>query len=378
MRIRKADNIYYDSERNVYYAYFNYGKREDGKGYIRKAQTFSNFKAAKKAVREFEVAQANKKIHAPRNTTLKEFSDDWIKYKDSNCEKTTIYHYTCYLKKHVNPILGDMSLEEITPKVINEFIHHKLTGTYDGKPLTKNYMRKIYDMLKQMFDRAVELKEISENPLNYIKPPKKQETNIDVYTLNQLKKLFEVSAGTRMEIVVKLAGYLGLRRGEICGLKWSSIDFEKKLLIVNNTRTRAQVIIEKAPKSLRSKRVLAIPDDLLDVLKKVKEEQEHIRKAQEIESEFEYVVCNTFGTPVSPNYVSDCFKAMIDDAHLPHTTLHGLRHSFASVANELGISIYEISTAMGHSSVAITDKIYVTLFQQSHRSTIDAVADVLK
>ena len=120
-----------------------------------------------------------------------------------------------------------------------------------------------------------------------------------------------------------------------------------------------------------------MPQDLAKTLKEIKAEHGDYKAKLQADHGFEYVISMENGMPMRPNYVSDCFKKTIDDAHLPHITLHGIRHSFASVANELGIPLYEISTSLGHSNTTITEQIYVKLFDAKHTDTINTVADAL-
>lgn len=375
-REKVADNIYYDSDRKKYYVYFNYGKDQTGK-YVRKVKTYSNLKEAKKDLKTFESEKANDRLIAPTGITFGEYVANWIKYKQLSCEKTTLYGYKSMLNKHILPAIGKMPLQSINSDVIKDYLYKKNAGLNGSQPLSENSLRKHYDLLKQIFDRAVDEEKIRVNPLKILIPPKKTKADIAVYTIDQLKKLISVATGTRMEIIIKLAVYLGLRREEICGLKWSAINLENKIVYINNARTYAGSNIEKTTKTERSKRTLYMPDDLFNTLVTIKEEQERIKDSYHTTEGFEYVVSMNNGKPMRPNYVSDCFKQMIEDANLPHITLHGLRHSFASVANEKHVSIYEISTILGHSNVKVTEQIYTHLFDKTHQESIDIVADNL-
>jgi len=84
-----------------------------------------------------------------------------------------------------------------------------------------------------------------------------------------------------------------------------------------------------------------------------------------------YVLTHEDGRPIRPNYASELFKRFILDNDLPPLTLHGLRHSFASVANAKGVSLFDIGKALGHSSTATTGKIYTHLLDQDHRNMLE-------
>lgn len=376
MREKVVQNIYYDREKKTYIVYFNYGKDPSGK-YIRKTKTYKDIRTAKRELKNFEAEKVNQELIDPSSVTFKEYAEQWLKYKTASCEDTTIYGYSQFLNKHIYPFMGDMQLQDITTDTINDYIYFKSHCKKKDNPLSLNSIRKHYDLLKQLFDRAVDSGRIKKNPVNNVAPPKKTAAEISVYTAEQLQMLFSIISGTRMEPIVKLAGYLGLRREEICGLKWESVNFEKNVIYINNARTFAGTTVEKGTKSKRSTRVLAMPQDLAKTLKEIKAEHDDYKAKLQADHGFEYVISMENGMPMRPNYVSDCFKKTIDDAHLPHITLHGIRHSFASVANELGIPLYEISTSLGHSNTTITEQIYVKLFDAKHTDTINTVADAL-
>jgi len=84
----------------------------------------------------------------------------------------------------------------------------------------------------------------------------------------------------------------------------------------------------------------------------------------------DYVIVNEQGKPIRPNYVSELFKVFIKENDLPPITLHGLRHSFASIANAKGVTLYDIGKALGHSTPSTTGKIYTHLLDQNHQELL--------
>ena len=90
------------------------------------------------------------------------------------------------------------------------------------------------------------------------------------------------------------------------------------------------------------------------------------------------VAVDTKGYPYSPNAVSLAFTRFIRANHLPKITLHGLRHTFATVASAQGAPLFDIGKALGHSTPATTGKIYTHLLDQNHTATLDRVANALK
>lgn len=175
-----------------------------------------------------------------------------------------------------------------------------------------------------------------------------------------------------MEVLIKLAGLLGLRREEIMGLTWDHVDFGQKIIKIAEARTMAGTeVIVKDPKTSTSVRTLYMPPDIEDVLQREGEKQ--LRYKQELGSSYQdsgYVFTHEDGRPVRPNYATELFTKFVKDNGLPTLTLHGLRHSFASIANSKGIPLFDIGKALGHSSTATTSKIYAHLLDPDHRDML--------
>ncbi len=118
-------------------------------------------------------------------------------------------------------------------------------------------VRKHHYLLKASLKLAVRQDLLAKNPADKVEPPKVSEKEAKYYTLEELKNLYTLVEGDRLEIVVCLAGYLGLRREEICGLTWDNVDFGNWEIYIKDVRTMAgSVIIEKGPKKRTSVRKL--------------------------------------------------------------------------------------------------------------------------
>ena len=185
--------------------------------------------------------------------------------------------------------------------------------------------------------------------------------------------LFCASEGTPLEVAVKLAGCLGLRRSEICGLKWCNVDLKRGVLTVCEVRTAVSGrALEKAPKSYASERWLAFggSEDLEALLKRLYRDWERRRKQDPKYNPEGYVAVNEAGKPYRPDVLCQRIAQFIAAQGLPPISLHGLRHSFASVANSQNVPMFSISKALGHSSTSVTSAVYMHLFD-------DAVADVV-
>jgi len=366
-RISVEKNISYDANKKLYYVCMNYGKDENGK-LIKKYKTFIKKSEAREALKKFEADKTKGILVIPKDTTLKEWLEYWINdIIKPNCEQATIYFYQLIIDNHIVPALGSFPIQQLKPKQIQQYY----TMLINDKKLSSNTVRKHHDLLNTALKLAVRQDVLLRNPIDKVDSPKITRKEVSCYNPEQLTKLYELVKGDRLEIVVKLAGYLGLRREEICGLKWESIDFDKRIIRINSARTSVGTqIIEKSTKNESSKRTLYIQDELLEILNQEKEKQEENKALlgkEYIDSGF--VVVQNNGLPYRPNRISEIFTKFILDNDMPKITLHGLRHTFASIAN---------GKALGHSTTATTTKIYMHMFDKTNEDTLKKVAEKLK
>mgnify|MGYP001115609966 FL=1 len=231
---------------------------------------------------------------------------------------------------------------------------------------------KHHNLLTNTLNAAERQEYITKNPMRAVSPPKKRQREAKFYTPEQLGVLLAKAVGTRLELPMFICAYLGLRRGELCGLRWSDVDLEHKTITIENTRTQAgKKEIEKGTKTASSTRTLYLPDTLCDMLKAAKEHQQACRATYK-----NTVIVMEDGRPFRPNYLSELFGKFLADNDLPKIVLHELRHTFASLSNQAGIPAYNIGKALGHSTPATTQKIYTHLLDQTHTQAVEGVAAI--
>jgi integrase len=361
-------------ETGKYRVCFDYGIGGNGKR-IRKYRTFALKTEATKALNKHKVQMDNNSFAVPKNITLAEWIDYWYEnIIDSQIERTTAYGYHNIIKNYLKPNLGAYKLQKLLPEHIQKYYTKLLTG---GE-LSPNTVIKHHNLLTNILNAARRYEYIVRNPMEAVSPPKKKQQEAKFYTPEQLGQLLLLVQGTRLELAVNLCAYLGLRRGELCGLCWRHVDFENHTITINHTRTQAgKVEIEKETKTASSKRVLYMPETLERLLN-----VEYAHQKQCAESLFnayednDFVVVMEDGKPFRPNYLSELFSKFLRDNGLPEIVLHELRHTFASLSNAAGIPSFNIGKALGHASPSITQKIYTHILDQTHSSAVQGVAAI--
>ena len=353
---------------------FDYGIDREGRR-VRKYRTFDTKRDAARAFNEHKVKMDKGTQILPSEYTFAQWLDYW--YKDiilPQIEETTAYGYRGMIENYLKPQLGEIRLQKLTARDIQQYY----TWLMGEKTLSPNTVIKHHNLLTNTLNAAERQEYITKNPMRAVSPPKKRQREAKFYTPEQLGILLDKAVGTRLELPVFICAYLGLRRGELCGLRWSDVDLGHQTITIENTRTQAgKKEIEKGTKTASSTRTLSLPETLCDMLKAAKEHQQACRaEYKNAYDDNDYVVVMEDGRPFRPNYLSELFSKFLADNDLPKIVLHELRHTFASLSNQAGIPAYNIGKALGHSTPATTQKIYTHLLDQTHTQAVEGVAAI--
>lgn len=264
-------NIAYDDQKKKYYVNLDYGKDENGKR-NKKTETFATLPEARKRLKLFEADKIKGNIVHPKKNTIEQYTQYWLEMKSLTRKPTTIYGYKNIIINHINSYLGKIELQKLTMKDLTKYFIH----VRDEKKLDPNTIRKYQDLLKAILNTAVDEERGLKNLMLKVDMFEVKTQDREVYNSEQLKELFIKLEGHGLELPVKLASYLGLRRGEINGLKWRDVNFENRTVAIKEVRTQAgKEEYNMDTKTKTSNRVLAIPDDLFEVLVKTKEKWEY-------------------------------------------------------------------------------------------------------
>jgi integrase len=365
-------NIAFDDTSKLYYVHLDYGRDETGKR-IKKYKTFEKLSDAHKALKEFTIDRAKGVAIIPKSTSIKE----WLEYYlldivIPNREKTTVYGYLNMTQNHIIPALGEIPVQKLTPQQVQKYY----TMLMNKKNLSANSVKKHHDFLKTALKLAVQQDIILRNPLERVEPPRCKKKDIEFYSKGNLIKLLQLVKDNRLEIIVYLGILLGLRREEICGLQWNSIDFDKRVISIHEAKTMAgSVISNKDPKNKSSHRTLFISDDLFEALmREMSRQNKNSDMLGDLYIQNNLVVKWENGKEYRPNYISELFTKFIKDNGLPHITLHGLRHSFISLGNSQGVTLFNLSKVAGHSTPDTTGRIYTHLEDETHEDLLTNVS----
>lgn len=361
---------------NKYRVTFEYGKDSNGKR-IREYKTFDTQKEAKKALNDFEYGLQRNLAIQQNQMRVAQLMEYWLENDTKyNCTETTIYGYRNIIKRHIVPFLGDTEVQKLSTPQVQKYYKHIL----DEKNLSPNTVHKHHAVISKALGFALKQQIVSRNVAKDVSLPKKNTYKAKYYTQEQLANLLEMVKGTTLEVPISLAGYLGLRREEVVGLRWEYINLENRELYIEEIRTSAgKYDVVGPPKTDGSRRRLYIIDELYDVLVSHRNKQLKYKKLLGKEyTDSGYVIAKDNGKLYKVNWLTERFKRFLQEKQLPMIRLHDLRHTFCSILYDEGVDIVSISEALGHSNLSTTTHIYKHKFDKTHKTTVIAMGSALK
>lgn len=207
------------------------------------------------------------------------------------------------------------------------------------------------------------------------------------YTKEELEQLFEVFKGDRLELVIHIAAYYGLRRGEILGLNWDSIDFDKRTITVRRKVSGSylngsgeKIHIENELKTAASIRTFPLIPHIEKMLKERKRLEEYFSKllGDGFDRTYDGFVCrDNTGKLITPNYTSRHFKLILDTHKLKPLRFHDLRHSCASLLVANGVPMKGVQEWLGHANYTTTANYYSHLDYSSKIESAEKIARLL-
>ena len=294
----------------------------------------------------------------PTDITVQDLLESYIAYcRTLGRKQTTLRGYRVTAER-CYPSIGGISAKSLTTYQLEKFV--ALMGE---KRLSAKTIKNTIGLLSSAYDHAIFIGQLKENPCKRVTLPKGQPKDIRIFYLEEIPKFLEAIADVDLneKVAYELALFLGLRRSEILGLKESDVDIVKGLVYVHNTRHRVDgVDIEQDTKTKRSTRILALPDILILDLARLLE----IHRQFPYEST-DYLIQNGAGDPLGSQALSSRLSRLEKEKGLPNVTLHGLRHTYASLLHSQGVDMANISAELGHSNLATTMNIYTHIFQSA-------------
>lgn len=256
------------------------------------------------------------------------------------------------------------------------FTVHKEAGTLSPKTITE-YHRLIHTTLEQAVKEGL----IPFNVADRVTLPKVTHKEVNYFQPEQITAIQEAleEEPIKWRTLIHLLMITGARRGEVLGLKWDKVDFERnQVYICNNIcYTPERGVYEDTPKTERSKRYVVLPAETIQRLKKYRawQAEERLRLGEYYQDQG-FLFTRDDGRPMNPDSVGSWLTKFSKNHGLPHINPHAFRHTMASMLYFNGADSVSISKRLGHAQVSTTANIYAHVMEQADQKNADILADV--
>jgi integrase len=301
-------------------------------------------------------------VDVDRKISVGELLERWLVAKQVEGRRaTTLAGYKVTIEKWIKPRLGAVKAAALTTEQVDEALADLLTcGGRGGQPLSPRSVQLAGTVLRMALSWGVKRRHLARNVAADAAVPSAGHRTMTTWTAQQAARYIAAARQDREGAVFVLALLRGMRRGELCGLRWSAVDLDGKALQVAETTVIAGgKITGSTPKTDAGKRRVPLDDYLVTVLREHRKQQIADRLAAGTAwHDTGYLFTDEIGQPLKPDHVSDRHERICAAAGLERVRMHDLRHSAASLMLANGTPVRTVSELLGHADPAITLRVY--------------------
>ncbi len=340
--------------------------------------------------------------------TVEQYLRSWIDAKrDAGIRATTLRSYEQHVDAYLVPHLGRLRLGDLRPQHVERMLRdiaqppkapaadEKIAKgkRRNPKPLSPATIRRVHATLRSALTSAKRKHLVAFNAAENLELPRAQRPKVKPWEAAELGTFLDHVAGDRLGPLFEVLAMTGLRRGEVCGLRWDDVDLLRKtitvrqqLVEVDGTGVDCPYCCDEhrqfqfgRPKTASGEdRVVDLDQQTAGVLMAQRFAQDAERQAWgSTYADHGLVFAREDGTPIPPQHVTDRFAALVTDAGLPRIRLHDLRHGRASLLLAADVPIAVVSKLLGHSSISITSDTYSHLLNGVGSKAAEAAANLV-
>ena len=312
---------------------------------------------------------------AAKPRTLSDWLNEWLIMKQrGGTRPSTLRGYRWLIETHIRPSLGRMKLAKVTPTEIRRLLESKADSG-----LSTATVRHIHGLIRNALADAEREELVPRNAAKLVRPPALDRPERRALTMDEARALLVSIRGDRLEALWVCALSLGLRRGELLGLRWVDIDQTAQTVSVRQAllRVDGRLVLAKL-KTDRSARTIPAPAVVLEHLREHRTRQlaERLRAGQRWRDSG-LVFTSTIGTPLEPRNVDRAWHEARVRVDLGWVRLHDLRHACATFMLLTGASPRTVMETLGHSQITLTMNTYAHVLPQAEREALDQAARAL-
>ena len=363
-----------------YRAVLNLGKDENGKR-IRPYKKAPTEEEAEVLLIKMKAEYLDNEFILPSEMKVKKYLEEWFSaYIENQRSESTVLDYRDILDRYLIPTWGEAKLQSLNALNIQKtFNSWSKKSPVSGNPLADESLKHIRRVFNTALNKAVDLEFLKRNPLKGVSIGRNNvKKEIEILSEEEVKQLFAVVKGTEFELIVAFLFDTLARRAEALGARWSDLDMETGVILIQNTyiRTLTGGQFNNGTKTQSSKRSIVLTDYTLDLLKKERHNQK-IRKMKygPKYEDNDLIICQENGRPYQPDSFTNKWSRMLKKYGIRHIKLHGVRHTGISMMASLGLHPKYVQERAGHKTMDITMNIYTHVNKDQKIKTSQTIND---
>jgi len=313
--------------------------------------------------------------------TVEQWLTSWMRSIESSVRARTFEHYAGIVRLHLVPSIGRRPLSKLTPSDVETMLSAHVKGGMS--PRSAHHVRAV---LRNALKGAERDGLVSRNAASLARPPRVVKTEMTTLSPAQVTAFLAAIKDDRLEALYVTTLGLGLRQGEVLGLRWSDVDMDGGVLRVTNALQWIRPAGEKAaaphlvePKSTSSRRTLSLSEPVIDALRAHRKRwvDEKLLLGERSLNAWDLVFVGPAGEPLNPRTIWTDFRGKLTAAQLPAIRFHDLRHSCASLLLLAGVPARMVMEILGHSSIGLTLGTYSHVLPGLREQAVRAQAAML-
>ena len=377
-----------------------------------KWESYRTLTEAKTRQKEVEYKERIGTFVIPQCRTLNELLTEYINLYGKNTWALSTYSSNVStIDNYIRPMIGDMKLKDITPRVLEKYyqqllktkaVPNAMTGKAKKEFCTTSTVREVHKLLRNCFNQALKWELVEKNPAMLATVPKHKQEERAIWTAEELFHALDVCEDEQLKLCINLAFSCSLRVGELLGLTWDCVDVseesiasgyasitvnkeiqrvrkdtlklleEKDVLQVfpSQSKRSVTVLVLKAPKTQSSVRKVFLPRTVAQMLVDHKREQDQMREALGDEyADHNLVICSSCGSPRESTVIREQFTKLIEEHDLPKVVFHSLRHSSITYKLKLnGGDVKAVQGDSGHAQTSMVTEVYSHILDDDRRN----------